>query len=304
MRLLEKYVNAINLKFSGSTTPTENVAFDIPNPTIQQSTDIELEDFENESNKVINEVKNTISGIIKDVLSSQNNTDVTENNLDNIVQEIREKVPADVRIKTGQVDEKELQDKIKETVGKILTEEEIKSVVQLRNISSAKTTAMTTASSRGVTDPDDEISPFTVDLLDVSESTSAQFSGKKEQLTPTTPILTTTTPIFTTTKAISVKTTQSLTTTEKIDTDDFIEQENQKLDIDDVNLTDEAPFINIQSNEPITNLNPRFDIDIDGFTEKITTTVIQNELLEESFTSEKTSTKGKQIVALLSLHFF
>ena len=298
MRLLEKYVNAINLKFSGSTTPTENVAFDIPNPTIQQSTDIELEDFENESNKVINEVKNTISGIIKDVLSSQNNTDVTENNLDNIVQEIREKVPADVRIKTGQVDEKELQDKIKETVGKILTEEEIKSVVQLRNISSAKTTATTTPSSRGVTDPDDEISPFTVDLLDVSESTSAQFSGKKEQLTPTTPILTTTTPIFTT-KAISVKTTQSLTTT-----DDFIEQENQKLDIDDVNLTDEAPFINIQSNEPITNLNPRFDIDIDGFTEKITTTVIQNEFFEESFTSEKTSTKGKQIVALLSLHFF
>ena len=298
MRLLEKYVNAINLKFSGSTTPTENVAFDIPNPTIQQSTDIELEDFENESNKVINEVKNTISGIIKDVLSSQNNTDVTENNLDNIVQEIREKVPADVRIKTGQVDEKELQDKIKETVGKILTEEEIKSVVQLRNISSAKTTAMTTASSRGVTDPDDEISPFTVDLLDVSESTSDQFSGKKEQLTPTTPILTTTTPIFTT-KAISVKTTQSLTTT-----DDFIEQENQKLDINDVNLTDEAPFIKIQSNEPITNLNPRFDVDIDVFTEKSTTTVIQNELFEESFTSEKTSTKGKQIVALLSLHFF
>ena len=304
MNFLEKYVNAINLKFSGSTTPTENVAFDIPNPTIQQSTDIELEDFENESNKVINEVKNTISGIIKDVLSSQNNTDVTENNLDNIVQEIREKVPADVRIKTGQVDEKELQDKIKETVGKILTEEEIKSVVQLRNISSAKTTAMTTASSRGVTDPDDEISPFTVDLLDVSESTSDQFSGKKEQLTPTTPILTTTTPIFTTTKAISVKTTQSLTTTEIIDTDDLTEQENQKLDIDDVNLTDEAPFINIQSNEPITNLNPRFDIDIDGFTEKITTTVIQNEFFEESFTSEKTSTKGKQIVALLSLHFF
>ena len=156
-----------------------------------------MRDFESESNKVINEVKNTISGIIKDVLSSRDKTNVEENNFDNIVQKIREKVPTDVKIKTGQVDEKELQDRIKETVGKILTEEEIKSVVQLRNITGAEDTVLMTTSSRSVTDSDDEISTVTVDLLDTSKSTFAQFSSKKLPSTLTTPFETTTEAVYT-----------------------------------------------------------------------------------------------------------
>ena len=93
--------------------------------------------FENESIQVINEVKNTIASIIKDVISQEKSDDEREkeSNIDKIVEKIKEKVPDEVKIKTSQVDEKELQDKIKETVGKILTDDEINSIVELRNIS-------------------------------------------------------------------------------------------------------------------------------------------------------------------------
>ena len=87
-------------------------------------------------------MKNTISSVIKDVLS-QKNTDESKNNLENIVAIIKEKVPNDVKIKTSEVDDQELQNKIKETVGKILTDEEINSIVQLRNISSVNGKSIT-----------------------------------------------------------------------------------------------------------------------------------------------------------------
>ena len=216
-----------------------------------------MKDFESESNKVINEVKNTISGIIKDVLSSQDKTNVTENNFDNIVQRIREKVPTDVKIKTGQVDEKELQDRIKETVGKILTEEEIKSVVQLRNITGAEDTVLMTTSSRSVTDSDDEISTVTVDLLDTSKSTFAQFSSKKLPSTLTTPFETTT----------------------------------------------EAVYTNIEQVEnDVENDSNILDVSTETFTLKSTTTEIDNEIQDVKYTSEKTSTIGKQKVASLSVN--
>jgi len=129
---------------SGPTTSADEMKDLIPN--IQQATPPILEDFEQESNQVINEVKNTISGIIKDVLSAQDKSDVTADDFDNIVKEIKEKVPTDVKLKTTQIDERELQEKIKETVGKILTEEEIKSVVLLRNITSTENSALETDS--------------------------------------------------------------------------------------------------------------------------------------------------------------
>ena len=164
-----------------------------------------MEDFENESNKVINEVKNTISGIIKDVLSAREKSNGTENNFEDIVQKIREKVPTDVKIKTSQVDEKELQDRIKETVGKILTEDEIKSVVQLRNISSADKTVLMAVSStsKSITDSDVEISTVTVDLLDTTESALEPFSSKKPLSTQTTPFDTTTEAIYTVIDAVT-----------------------------------------------------------------------------------------------------
>ena len=89
--------------------------------------------FQNESIQVINEVKNTIASIIKDVISQEKSDDEREkeSNIDKIVEKIKEKVPDEVKIKTSQVDEKELQDKIKETVGKILTDDEINSIVEL-----------------------------------------------------------------------------------------------------------------------------------------------------------------------------
>ena len=90
--------------------------------------------FQNESIQVINEVKNTISSVIKDVLSKEKLND-TKTDINNLVQKIRDNVPDDVKIKTSIVDDEELQNRIKETVGKILTDEEISSIVQLRNIS-------------------------------------------------------------------------------------------------------------------------------------------------------------------------
>jgi len=90
--------------------------------------------FQNESIQVINEVKNTISSVIKDVLSKEK-LNSTKTDIDNLVQKIRDNVPDDVKIKTSIVDDEELQSRIKETVGKILTDEEISSIVQLRNIS-------------------------------------------------------------------------------------------------------------------------------------------------------------------------
>ena len=216
-----------------------------------------MRDFESESNKVINEVKNTISGIIKDVLSSRDKTNLTENNFDNIVQKIREKVPTDVKIKTGQVDEKELQDRIKETVGKILTEEEIKSVVQLRNITGAEDTVLMTTSSRSVTDSEDEISTVTVDLIDTSESTLEQFSSKKLPSTLTTPFETTTEAVYT-----------------KIE----------------------------QAENEVENDSNILDVSTETFTLKSTTSKIDNEIEDVRYTSEKTSTEGKQKVASLSVN--
>eukprot|EP00092_Neocalanus_flemingeri_P053981 GFUD01063549.1.p1 GENE.GFUD01063549.1~~GFUD01063549.1.p1 ORF type:complete len:710 (+),score=164.27 GFUD01063549.1:729-2858(+) len=196
------YLSITALFISASIMPTENKIFKIPKPTVQQSTEPEFENFESESSKVINEVKNTISGIIKDVLSAQEKSNGTRNNFDDIVQKIREKVPTDVKIKSSQVNEKELQDKIKETVGKILTEDEIKSVVQLRNISSADNTALA-VSSKSITDSDEEISTVTVDLLDTTESALERFSSEKPQSTLTTPFDTTTEALYTVIGAVA-----------------------------------------------------------------------------------------------------
>ena len=74
---------------------------------------------------------------------SQKSTDDSKNNLENIVETIKDKVPNAVKIKTSEVDDQELQNKIKETVGKILTDEEINSIVQLRNISSVNGKSIT-----------------------------------------------------------------------------------------------------------------------------------------------------------------
>ena len=74
---------------------------------------------------------------------SQKSTDDSKNNLENIVETIKDKVPIAVKIKTSEVDDQELQNKIKETVGKILTDEEINSIVQLRNISSVNGKSIT-----------------------------------------------------------------------------------------------------------------------------------------------------------------
>merc|ERR1712079_5117 len=66
--------------------------------------------------------------------SEEKNTQ-SRNDLENIVQKIRNNVPNDVKLKTSMIDDEELQTRIKETVGKILTNEEINSIVRLRNIS-------------------------------------------------------------------------------------------------------------------------------------------------------------------------
>ena len=75
----------------------------------------------------------SISSIIKDVLNKEKETQ-GKSDFDNIVQKIKNQVPKDVKIKTPQIDNSELQKKITETVGNILTDDEIESIVLLRNV--------------------------------------------------------------------------------------------------------------------------------------------------------------------------
>ena len=122
-----------------------------PGPYIP-STTLSTEEFELESSKIINEVQNTISGVIKNVLAAkQNETGDNTSDLDDVIQAINAAIPSDIVIKTLEViNDKELKEKIKETVGELLTEKEIESVVNLRNkepkSDDVTTAAATTAS--------------------------------------------------------------------------------------------------------------------------------------------------------------
>jgi hypothetical protein len=98
----------------------------------KQSSTLSPLDYENESSKVIEEVKNTISGIIKEVVASNENS-AQNSSFEDIVKLIKDSIPSDIAIKSLKVNEKELQSKIRETVGEILTDKEIQSVVRLRN---------------------------------------------------------------------------------------------------------------------------------------------------------------------------
>ena len=84
--------------------------------------------YENESIQVIK----SISSIIKDVINQEKDTQ-GKSDFDNIVQKIKNQVPKDVKLSTPQIDNSELLAKITETVGNILTDEEIESIVLLRN---------------------------------------------------------------------------------------------------------------------------------------------------------------------------
>ena len=84
--------------------------------------------YENESIQVIK----SISSIIKDVINQEKDTQA-KSDFDNIVQKIKNQVPKDVKLSTPQIDNSELLAKITETVGNILTDEEIESIVLLRN---------------------------------------------------------------------------------------------------------------------------------------------------------------------------
>jgi hypothetical protein len=53
--------------------------------------------------------------------------------LEDIVKLIKDSIPSDIAMKSLKVNEKELQSKIRETVGELLTDKEIQSVVRLRN---------------------------------------------------------------------------------------------------------------------------------------------------------------------------
>ena len=101
-------------------------------PNGKQHTTLSPLDYENESAKVIEEVKNTISGIIKEVVASNQNSS-KNSSFEDIVKLIKDSIPSDIAIKSLKVNEKELQSKIRETVGEILTDREIQSVVRLRN---------------------------------------------------------------------------------------------------------------------------------------------------------------------------
>ena len=88
--------------------------------------------YENESIQVIK----SISSIIKDVINQEKDTQA-KSDFDNIVQKIKNQVPKDVKLSTPQIDNSELLAKITETVGNILTDEEIESIVLLRNTTAA-----------------------------------------------------------------------------------------------------------------------------------------------------------------------
>ena len=112
------------------TTPT--TATIRSSSTSTSTTTISPQEFEKESTRIINEVQNTISGIIKNVVASKQN-ESKEQNLDDVIRLINEAIPEDVALKALKVDEKELKNKIVETVGGILTNQEIERVVRLRN---------------------------------------------------------------------------------------------------------------------------------------------------------------------------
>ena len=112
------------LSLFSTTQPNSNI--------LPPATTLSPEQFEAESSKIINEVQNTISGIIKNVVASKQN-ETQEQNLDDIVRQINEAIPSEIALKALEVDETELKSKIKETVGELLTDREIESVVRLRN---------------------------------------------------------------------------------------------------------------------------------------------------------------------------
>ena len=130
----------------------------IPTLTVPQIIDQRQEEkYENESIEVIK----SISSIIKDVLNKEKDTKA-KSDFDNIVQKIQNKVPTDVKIKTPQIDNSELQKKITETVGNILTDDEIESIVLLRNVTALN----------GKTRPRDE---------EKSITTSPSTTGREEE---------------------------------------------------------------------------------------------------------------------------
>ena len=117
--------------------------------------------YENESIQVIK----SISSIIKDVINQEKDTQ-GKSDFDNIVQKIKNQVPKDVKLSTPQIDNSELLAKITETVGNLLTDEEIESIVLLRN------TTVNNVNSLGTT----EESPATTTIIveeETEESTSS-----------------------------------------------------------------------------------------------------------------------------------
>jgi hypothetical protein len=131
---------------------------------VKQFATLSTIEYENESAKVIEEVKNTISSIIKEVVASNQNS-TNNSSLEDIVKLIKDSIPSDIAIKSLKVNEKELQSKIRETVGELLTEKEIQSVVRLRNntknnieqgISSVATISIT---SKNLSEKSEEVHP-------------------------------------------------------------------------------------------------------------------------------------------------
>ena len=158
-----------------------------PTLSLQGSVD---QKYENESIQVIK----SISNIIKDVLNKEKDTQ-GKSDYENIVEKIQNQVPKDVKIKTPQIDNSELKKKITETVGILLTDEEIESIVLLRNVTA----------SNGKSIPPDEL----------------ENPPNTDNDTATTTIVTTTATTATTINIINTTTTTNTITTNIVTSNDI-----------------------------------------------------------------------------------
>ena len=223
---------------------------------------------------------------------SQKSTDESKNNLENIVETIKDKVPIAVKIKTSEVDDQELQNKIKETVGKILTDEEINSIVQLRNISSVNGKSITPTTT-------------TISAPTSSNFETETFKSNSSQTLNVTKTPPTATETFTKAIEIGLETSSPRSTTIRLE--DAIETFTKTIEIGLETSSPRSTTIRLEVEEELSSSNVKTTL-AKSTSSKPTQTYIESTIRIEadvSASSNEISTKGIKLpLRLKKVHIF
>ena len=223
---------------------------------------------------------------------SQKSTDESKNNLENIVETIKDKVPIAVKIKTSEVDDQELQNKIKETVGKILTDEEINSIVQLRNISSVNGKSITPTTT-------------TISAPTSSNFETETFKSNSSQTLNVTKTAPTATETFTKAIEIGLETSSPRSTTIRLE--DAIETFTKTIEIGLETSSPRSTTIRLEVEEELSSSNVKTTL-AKSTSSKPTQTYIESTIRIEadvSASSNEISTKGISLpLRLKKVHIF